>query len=333
MSFPRSPLLDVRGLTVEYPLGPRKPPLRALDGVDLDVLPGETVGLVGESGSGKTTLGKAVLGLCKVSRGAIFFAGRDITRATNFQRRALSADLQVVFQDPYSSLNPARTIGQTLAATLGVHQKLERQEVEQRIAGVLARVGLPADAAGKYPVHFSGGQRQRVAIARALIVRPRLIICDEPVSALDLSLQAQVLNLLADLQDEFEFSYLLIAHDLDVVRHLSQRLVVLYRGQVMEQGEAERIYQEPSHPYTRTLLEAAPVPNPRLQRERRMARISRSVSGSEDPGIEGCRFAARCMHATEICRRMQPRLEHSMTNTFVACHHWREIVSEKSGQA
>src|SRR5579862_5563976 len=229
------PLLEVRDLSVEFDLGRRRPALRALDDVSLTVAPRETVGVVGESGSGKSTLGRAILGLTQISSGSVFFDGVEITHADHRERQRLSADLQVVFQDPYSSLNPTRTVGQTLAETLRA-QGAGRAEAAARVPEMLSRVGLPADAAGRYPAHFSGGQRQRVAIARALMARPRLVVCDEPVSALDVSVQASVLNLLRELQRDLDLAYLFIAHDLAVVRYLSHRIIVLYRGRIMEQG-------------------------------------------------------------------------------------------------
>jgi len=323
----RTPLLEINGLTVEFPVRHR-PPLRAVDGVDLSIYPRETVGLVGESGSGKTTLGKAILGLCRITHGTIAFDGADTTRANYRQRRSLSAHLQVVFQDPYSSLNPTRTIGQTLSETLRVHRDRDRADIEQQVHAILQRVGLPAQAAKRYPAHFSGGQRQRVAIARALIVRPRLVICDEPVSALDLSVQAQVLNLLHELQEEFHLSYLFIAHDLDVVRHLSHRIVVLYRGRVMEAGDADTVYRHPAHPYTRALLEAAPVPDPEQQRRRREAR---SVQNNRSPIRligDGCPFTPRCPFAIDICGKTRPALETTQDGSLVACHRWRELRSQ-----
>ena len=327
---PAAPLLDVRELTVEFPRGRRLPPLRAVDGVSLTVAARETVGLVGESGSGKTTIGRAILGLAPVKEGTVSFAGVDITRARYRERRTLSAELQAVFQDPYSSLNPTRTVAQTLAETLRVHGKLPRTETTQRVRAMLERVGLPADAAGRYPAHFSGGQRQRIAIARALMVQPRLVICDEPVSALDLSVQAQVLNLLRELQNDFELSYLFIAHDLAVVRYLSHRIVVLYRGRIMEDGAAATVYENPTHPYTQALLVAAPLPDPELQRRKRLGRAKRNGGTSRAVPAEACPFAARCPYAIEICTTQRPQLETTPEGSLVACHRWRELRQKPS---
>jgi ABC-type glutathione transport system ATPase component len=262
-------LLDVSDLTVEYRAARRAKAVTALDSVSLSIGTGETLGLVGESGSGKSTLARAILGLAPVRSGTIEFVGRDITRATRQERRTLSADVQVVFQDPYSSLNPARTVRQTLAEPLGVHRRLSRREALERVREMLGRVGLQAEAAERYPRHFSGGQRQRIAIARALMLSPRLIICDEAVSALDLSVQAQILNLLLELQEELSLSYLFISHDLSVVKHLSHRIAVLYRGQLVETGPTEVVCDRPTHPYTRALLAGAPAPDPAAQRARR----------------------------------------------------------------
>jgi peptide/nickel transport system ATP-binding protein len=299
-------ILEIRDLSVEFRQGRRTPPLRAVDGVSLTIGHGETVGLVGESGSGKSTIGRAVLGLNPVHSGQVFFDGTDITRADARTRRAISSSLQVVFQDPYSSLNPARTIGQTLAEPLLVHDRPGRGQTAERVAAMLERVGLPAGTAHRYPGQFSGGQRQRIAIARALMLSPRLVICDEPVSALDLSIQAQVMNLLADLQREMSLGYLFIAHDLPVVRHLSHRIVVLYRGQVMESGPAERLYAFPAHPYTRMLIDAVPEPDPAAQRARRTPR--EAVAVPAPPARTGCAFAHRCAHAIDICRTARPVL-------------------------
>jgi oligopeptide/dipeptide ABC transporter ATP-binding protein len=318
-------LLDVRGLAVTFPSGHGRPPLRAVDDVSFTIATRETVGLVGESGSGKTTIGRAILGLTPISEGEIAFDGRDITRAGYRERRQLSADLQVVFQDPYSSLNPTRTIGQTLEETLRAQGTRSRETARLRARSLLERVGLSADAADRYPVHFSGGQRQRIAIARALMVQPRLVICDEPVSALDLSVQAQILNLLRELQNDFRLSYLFIAHDLAVVRHLSQRIIVLYQGRIMEQGPARTVYSNPAHPYTRALLEATPVPDPEQQRARRQRRLHPQQRPARAPTSNGCPFALRCPYAIEICSRVRPQLETTPEGTLVACHRWREL--------
>ncbi len=261
-------LLQVKDLRVNFPQG-RGKVFQALKGISLDIQPGETVGLVGESGSGKTTVGRVILGLTEATSGDVWFEGENITHASRERRRALGRDIQVVFQDPYGSLNPARTIGDTLAEPLMNDKSLSPQDIAHRVAEVLQQVGMPADTASRYPGMFSGGQRQRIAIARAVIAKPRLIVCDEPVSALDLSVQAQVLNLLKSLQQSMGLAMLFISHDLTVVRHVSHRTVVLYRGDIVEQGDAGQVHDHPEHPYTRALLAAAPVPDPLIQRERR----------------------------------------------------------------
>jgi oligopeptide/dipeptide ABC transporter ATP-binding protein len=320
-------LLDVRGLVVRFPGAHGRPPLTAVDDVSFTLATRETVGLVGESGSGKTTIGRAILGLTPITDGRIIFEGRDIAHSSYRERRKLSAELQVVFQDPYSSLNPTRTIGQTLEETLRGQEGYSRGTARDRARLLLERVGLSAEAAGRYPAHFSGGQRQRIAIARALMVQPRLVICDEAVSALDLSVQAQVLNLLRELQDEFQLSYLFIAHDLAVVRHLSHRILVLYRGRVMEQGPAASVYGSPAHPYTRALLEATPLPDPEQQRTRRQQRQRHDHLRLPLVG-NGCPFATRCPHAIEICDSVRPQLETTPEGTLVACHRWRDVRSK-----
>jgi ABC-type oligopeptide transport system ATPase subunit len=261
-------LLQVKDLRVNFPQG-RGKVFQALKGISLDIQPGETVGLVGESGSGKTTVGRVILGLTEATSGDVWFDGENITHASRERRRTLGRDIQVVFQDPYGSLNPARTIGDTLAEPLMNDKSLSRNDIEERVAEVLQQVGMPADTASRYPSMFSGGQRQRIAIARAVIAKPRLIVCDEPVSALDLSVQAQVLNLLKSLQQSMGLAMLFISHDLTVVRHVSHRTVVLYRGDIVEQGDAGQVHERPGHPYTRALLAASPVPDPLIQRERR----------------------------------------------------------------
>ena len=274
---PSPALLEVKDLHVTYRQSRRRE-FQALKGVSLAISPGETLGLVGESGSGKTTIGRAVLGQTPVSGGSIAFDGEDITHAPRRRRKELGRELQVVFQDPYSSLNPARTIGQTLAEPLSTDPSLSRDAIRGRMAEILRRVGMPEDTAERYPGQFSGGQRQRIAIARAVIGRPRLVVCDEPVSALDLSVQAQVLNLLNELQRDMGLAMLFISHDLTVVRHISHRTVVLYRGQIVEEGDAQEVNDHPKHPYTRALVDAAPVPDPALQRAKRERRRARRLA-------------------------------------------------------
>jgi ABC-type glutathione transport system ATPase component len=266
----KPPLLQVQDLRVSYPQG-RGKVFHAISGVSLHVNEGETVGLVGESGSGKTTIGKVILGQTPASQGRVIFDGQDITHATRAQRRALGQQIQVVFQDPIGSLNPSRTVGDTLAEPLMAAGHVPEAEIKHRVADILQRVGMPLDTAQRYPNQFSGGQRQRIAIARAVIARPRLVVCDEPVSALDLSVQAQVLNLLNELQRSLKLSLLFISHDLTVVRHVSHRTVVLYKGQIVEQGDSAQVHENPQHAYTRALLAAAPVPHPVAQRARREA--------------------------------------------------------------
>ncbi|WP_063726726.1 oligopeptide/dipeptide ABC transporter ATP-binding protein [Streptomyces sp. RTd22] len=320
-----SALLELSDLAVTYPApGRRSAPLRAVDGVSLRVEPGETVGLVGESGSGKSTIGRAVLGLTRAAEGRISFDGADITRASARVRRALASDLQVVFQDPYSSLNPSHPVGKTLAEPLLRRKGTGRERAGAEIRRLLAAVGLPDDAADRHPARFSGGQRQRVAIARALAVSPRLVVCDEPVSALDVSTQAQVINLLAALQAELGVAYLFIAHDIAVVRHISHRVVVLYRGRVMESGPAAEVCLRPSHPYTRALVAAAPVPDPALQRKRRQVRrasVSTSTAAAVAVDGPGCPFAPRCPHTAEVCWSTRPART-TVGQVELSCHRY-----------
>ncbi|MGW4033763.1 ATP-binding cassette domain-containing protein [Streptomyces sp. NPDC004838] len=254
-----TPLLNVRDLVVTYRTAGKSSRPAAVRGVSFSIGAGETVGLVGESGSGKSTIGRAILGLAPVSAGTIEFAGKDITRAPFRDRRALSAELQVVFQDPYGSLNPTKTIADLLAEPVRVHERPDRATLNRRVTDMLERVGLGAEAAERYPGRFSGGQRQRIAIARALMMSPRLVICDEPTSALDLSIQAQILNLLADLQSSLNVSYLFVSHDLAVVRHIAHKMIVLRLGEIVEAGDTAAVYSRPSHPYTKSLLGAVPT--------------------------------------------------------------------------
>jgi oligopeptide/dipeptide ABC transporter ATP-binding protein len=321
-----APALEVRDLVVRYGSGRKArntPP--AVDGVSFDIAPGETLGLVGESGSGKSTIGKAVLGLQPPSAGTVRVHGQDITNLSLKQRSSQVADLRVVFQDPYSSLNPARTIGQTLVEPLRLMGIKGAAALAKARSG-LESVGLPGDAVDRYPAQFSGGQRQRIAIARALVCDPKVVVLDEPVSALDLSTQAQVLNLLADLRDQRGLSFLFIAHDLGVVRFLSQRTVVLYRGQIMETGPVEAVNSAPRHPYTVALTAAAPVPRPAEQAARRAAREAAGfgTAGAAAPSPTGCPFVPRCPLATDICVEQRPPLR-LVEGSLTACHHAEQV--------
>jgi peptide/nickel transport system ATP-binding protein len=319
-------LLEIENLQVRYGRSRRHPTTPAVDDVTLSVRPGQSVGIVGESGSGKTTIGRAALGLVTPSGGRIRFDGTDITTVPAEQRGPITSDLQVVFQDPYGSLNPTRTISQILTEPLTAHGEMTPTAARQRIDQLLDLVGLPADAASRYPVEFSGGQRQRVAIARALSSQPKLVICDEPVSALDLSTQAQVLNLLADLRTQLGLAYLFIGHNLAVVRHICDDIVVLYRGRVMETGAAAEITARPLHPYTRALVAAAPSPDVATQRERRMLRQA-SVPARTTPSVgdadTACPFVSRCPQAEPVCTTSRPILTSIETKgnvRNVACH-------------
>jgi len=321
-----TPALEIRDLVVRYGTGRKArqaPP--AIDRVSFDIAPGETVGLVGESGSGKSTIGKAVLGLQPPTSGTVRLHGQDITSMSLKQRSRQVADLRVVFQDPYSSLNPARTIGQTLVEPLRL-MGIKGEEALRKARSGLESVGLPADAVDRYPSQFSGGQRQRIAIARALVCDPKVVVLDEPVSALDLSTQAQVLNLLADLRDQRGLAFLFIAHDLGVVRFLSQRTVVLYRGQVMETGPVEAVSQAPRHPYTVALTSAAPVPRPAEQAARRAAReaLGMGTAGAASASATGCPFVPRCPLSTDLCVQQRPPLR-LIDDSLTACHHAERV--------
>ena len=322
----RDTLLQVSDLEVRY--GSGKHAFTAVSDIALEIAPGETLGLVGESGSGKSTIGKAILGLEKVHAGSVRFLGREITHDSLKQRKKSAAELRVVFQDPYSSLNPDMTIGDTLIEPLRL-EGVATSDALSRARDVLAKVGLNPDWISRFPRNFSGGQRQRIAIARALIVNPRLIVLDEPVSALDLSTQAQVLNLLADLANSDGVGFLFIAHDLDVVRFLSDRVVVLYKGRVMETGPMESVFQNPRHPYTQGLVAAAPVPDPAKQAQRRKQWLELQERKNAMTGVfqmqapahvGGCPYFNRCPISTDICAREMPELR-PVADVKVACHH------------
>ena len=322
-------LVQVRALNVIHRRG--RNAVHAVRDVDLAVGRGRTVGVVGESGSGKSTLGNAILGLVRIQSGTVMFDGADITAAAPPERRRLSRRMQVIFQDPYGSLNPARTVGDTLAEGLRFAHGVPAAETDARVGNVLAEVGLDTAAAARFPGTFSGGQRQRIAIARAIIGNPDFIVCDEAVSALDLSVQAQVLNLLARLKAERGLSYLFISHDLAVVRYLSDDIVVMHAGRIVERGPAGVVGTEPVHPYARALISAAPVPDPDEQRRNRAARLATQRSAAGITAANGCSFAARCALATDLCRTVVPPLSDNQPGHAVACHHQDQLVQIRRG--
>ncbi|MDX2937900.1 oligopeptide/dipeptide ABC transporter ATP-binding protein [Streptomyces ipomoeae] len=334
MTQEQPPVLDVRNISVEFRRRRREPLFRALNDVSLTVPRGTTMGLVGESGSGKSTLAKAVLGLVPTQSGSVHLLGQDTTHLKPAARRKLGSSLQAVFQDPNSSLNPSYTVGRSLAEPMRAQGIHSRDLIARRTEKMLEDVGLDPAAATKYPRDFSGGQRQRISIARALMTEPELVICDESVSALDLSVKAQILNLLADLQEEHGVGYLFITHDMSVVRHICHDVTVLYRGQVMEAGPTRLVTREPAHPYTRALLLAAPVADPTAQRQRRAIAEAGDLASAETPSPKGCPFAGRCPFAQQRCRETRPEARTLADGRIVACHRYpewqREIPADAS---
>jgi peptide/nickel transport system ATP-binding protein len=306
-------LLSVDGLRTRFVMRGRT--INAVDGVSLDVDHGETVGLVGESGCGKSTLGKTILRLLDPLEGSIRIRGKEIADLGQYALLPFRCHMQMVFQDPFGSLNPRQTVGRLLTTPLKVHGRGDRPERRRRVLDIVSRVGLSAEALDRYPHEFSGGQRQRIGIARALVLEPELIICDEPVSALDLSIQAQILNLLVDLKRNLGLSYLFISHDLSVVRYFADRVLVMYLGRIVESAGHAALWREPRHPYTRALLAAAPWPDPERPRD---AVALRGELSSSEPG--GCRFRARCPHAISRCEAEEPVLRAVAPGHLAACH-------------
>jgi oligopeptide/dipeptide ABC transporter ATP-binding protein len=320
---PATPLLDARDIVKHYPilggvLMRQVASVKAVDGVSLTIDAGETVGLVGESGCGKTTFGRTILRLEEPTAGEIFFQGRSILGNSRNQMQALRREMQIIFQDPFSSLNPRKTVGQIIGEPLLVHGVKDRQERDRRVLELLEVVGLRKEQMRRYPHQFSGGQRQRIGVARALALKPKLVVCDEAVSALDVSIQAQVINLLKDLQQDFGLTYLFISHDLSVVEHVSDRVAVMYLGKIVELAPAEALYREPLHPYTQALLSAVPIPDPSLQRPGRII-LKGDVPSPIDPP-SGCRFHPRCRYAQAVCSQDEPPLREVRPAHRAACH-------------
>jgi len=309
-------LLEVRNLVKHFPVDNSDDVVQAVDDVSFNIIKGETLGLVGESGCGKSTVGRCLLRLHEPTSGEVLFEGRNIVGLPNNEMQALRREMQIIFQDPYSSLNPRLTIASTIAEPLKIHNIGDKATQTAKVADLLKKVGLDPKYADRYPHEFSGGQRQRIGIARALALNPKLIICDEPVSALDVSVQAQVVNLLQELQDEFGLTYLFISHGLAVVEHISDRVAVMYLGKIVEICDAAELYSEPLHPYSQALLSAIPVPDPTIKRDRIV--LKGDVPTPINPP-SGCRFRTRCPIAVEECSLVEPELREIKPNHFAAC--------------
>ena len=327
MTETTTPLLQVRGLTRHFPVRSgvllrTSGQVHAADDVSFDLNVGETLGLVGESGCGKSTVGKTLLRLYEPTSGAVLFEGRDIASMNKAELRRMRRNVQIILQDPFESLNTRHTIGKILEEPFIIHRLGSTAERRRRVAGLLEKVGLEAAAANRFPHEFSGGQRQRIGIARAIALEPKLIVCDEAVSALDVSIQSQVINLLLELQREMNLALLFIAHDLAVVKHVSDHIAVMYLGEIIETATATEIYRSPRHPYTQALLSAIPVPDPGAGRDR-IVLEGDVPSPIEPPG--GCRFHTRCRYAQEDCRQLKPALKPVHSGASVACHHWQSL--------
>ena len=317
-------LLEVKGLKKYFPLS-RHRVLRAVDDVSFQIEEGETFGLVGESGCGKTTLGRTIIGLYPATAGEIRFEGRDITHLKGKEAYRITKDIQMIFQDPYASLNPRMTVADIVAEGLDLHGMYRGAERQKRIYELLDMVGMLPEHASRFPHEFSGGQRQRVGIARALAVEPKLIICDEPISALDVSIQAQVINLLKNLQKELGLTYLFIAHDLAMVEHISSRIGVMYLGSMVEMGSSHELMESPKHPYTKALLSAVPFADPDASRARKRIHLAGEVPSPISIG-KGCKFQTRCPFCTERCRQEMPPMRETGEGRFCAC-----FESDKTG--
>ena len=315
-------LLDVQDLKTYYPIQGgvmrrRIGWIKAVDGVSFSIKSGETLGMVGESGCGKSTIGRTIIRLLKANGGQVLFEGQDILKLTGQDLKKMRKNMQIIFQDPYASLNPRMPVGDIIGEGLMVHGMKNRKEREKTVQYFLSVVGLRKEYVRRYPHEFSGGQRQRIGIARALALRPKLVVCDEPVSALDVSIQSQVLNLLGDLQKEFGLTYLFIAHDLSVVEYISDRVVVMYLGKAVELADSETLYANPKHPYTQALLSAIPIPDPTITKQRIV--LQGDVPSPSNPP-SGCRFRTRCWLAQGVCAEQEPELREVGPGHWVACH-------------
>jgi oligopeptide/dipeptide ABC transporter ATP-binding protein len=338
----RTPLIRLRGIKKYFPITrgiliqKKVGNVHAVDGVDLEVYPGETVGLVGETGCGKSTLARVIMRLYDATEGTIEFDGRDVTKLKGKDLRALRRDMQMIFQDPFASLNPRKTVGAIIGDPFRLHRTVPKEKVKGEVQDLMRLVGLNPEHYNRYPHEFSGGQRQRIGVARSLALRPKLIVCDEPVSALDVSIQAQVINLLEDLQEEFNLTYLFIAHDLSVVKHVSDRVAVMYLGKVVEIADGDTLYKDPKHPYTGALLSAVPIPDPDLAGQKRRIILEGDVPSPIDPP-SGCRFHPRCYRAQfPKCSEEQPELRPMHPGQLAACHfplEDRAIVQEVSTES
>ncbi|MHC0054058.1 ABC transporter ATP-binding protein [Actibacterium sp. D379-3] len=328
-------LVEVKNLKMHFPifsglLRRRSGEVKAVDGVSFDIYEGETLGLVGESGCGKSTCGRAVLRLYEITEGSIRIGGKEIGEAGYSQLRPMRPTMQMVFQDPQASLNPRMTVARIIGEPLDEHTDLSKKEKLARIYELMDAVGLNRAFANRYPHEFSGGQRQRIGIARALALNPRFIVCDEPIAALDVSIQAQVVNLLEDLQEKFNLTYLFISHDLSMVRHIADRVAVMYLGRVVELAPRDALYARPMHPYTQALLSAVPEPDPNLETRKQRVILKGDVPSPANPP-QGCNFCTRCPRAMPICHQIDPETKELAPGHFVACHLYDPTISQTAG--